>query len=132
MILVDSSAWIDFLRANGSPAHERIRQLIAEGAPLATTDPVVMEVLAGAADGARVVEVRRFLNHFDHLPTTGLADFEAAAGLYRRCRAGGATVRSLTDCLIAAVAIRNGVEILSSDRDFETLARHSALTLYAA
>jgi predicted nucleic acid-binding protein len=33
----------------------------------------------------------------------------------------------LTDCLIAAVAIRNGVSVLHRDRDFEVIARHTDL-----
>jgi predicted nucleic acid-binding protein len=41
----------------------------------------------------------------------------------------GETVRALTDCLIAAVAIRTGVSLLHSDSDFEALARQTPLQL---
>jgi hypothetical protein len=37
LILADSSAWIDFLRATGSPAHRALAALVG-GAELATTD----------------------------------------------------------------------------------------------
>jgi predicted nucleic acid-binding protein len=36
------------------------------------------------------------------------------------------TVRSGVDCLIAACAIRNQLEVLHSDRDFAALARAAA------
>jgi hypothetical protein len=46
---------------------------------------------------------------------------------FTACRAGGETVRSLTDCLIASAAIRTAVPILHSDRDFDVIARHTTL-----
>lgn len=54
-------------------------------------------------------------------------DFEAAAGIFRTCRRRGKSVRRLVDCLIAAVAIRAGLEILHRDRDFDVIARHTGL-----
>lgn len=129
MILVGTSAWVEFLRATGSPTHHRLRSLIAEDAPLASTDVVVMELLAGARDEGRARELRRLLLRFDHLPTEGLGDYERAAGLYRRCRQAGETVRSLSDCLVAAVALRAGVPVLAWDRDFAVMARCVGLEL---
>jgi predicted nucleic acid-binding protein len=127
VILADTSAWVEYLRATGSPAHVRLRELIAGQGELATTEVVVMELLAGAAAQAEAARLRRLLGRFELLPVEGLADYEAAADLSRRCRAGGETVRKLTDCLIAAVAIRHGATLLHRDHDFEVIARHSRL-----
>jgi predicted nucleic acid-binding protein len=127
--LVDTSAWIEFLRGTGSSVHHRLRALIESGAPLATTDVVVMEVLAGARDKGHWEKLRRFLLHFDHLPTNGLADFEHAARISRACREEGETVRSLFDCLVGAVAIRTGLPVLAHDRDYDVIARHTGLEL---
>ena len=44
MILVDTSAWIEFLRDTGSPICKRVDDLLA--AEVATCDVVRMEVLA--------------------------------------------------------------------------------------
>jgi predicted nucleic acid-binding protein len=74
-----------------------------------------------------VTQLRRLLGRFDVLPVDGLADYEAAAELYRRCRSGGEVVRNLTDCLIAAVAVRHGATLLHRDHDFEVVARHTPL-----
>jgi predicted nucleic acid-binding protein len=127
VILADTSAWVEYLRATGSPAHVRLRELIAGQGELATTEVVVMELLAGAAAQEEVARLRRLLGRFELLPVEGLADYEAAADLYRRCRAGGEIVRKLTDCLIAAVAMRHGATLLHRDVDFEVIARHSRL-----
>ena len=48
---------------------------------------------------------------------------------YRACRAKGATVQRLMNCLIAAVALSENAIILHNDNDydFESLARHTGL-----
>lgn len=48
MILVDTSAWIDFERGTRSATARRLVDLISSGGPqVAVTEPVVMEVLVG-------------------------------------------------------------------------------------
>ena len=127
MILADTSAWVEYLRATGSPVHLRLRELIGAEGDLRTTEVVMMELLAGATTPEGVAQLRRLLGRFDVLPVEGLADYEAAVELHRRCRAGGETVRKLTDCLIAAVAMRHGAALLHRDHDFEVIARHTPL-----
>lgn len=127
MTLIDTSAWVEYLRGTESGAHRSVRQLLEEGAPVHTTDVVVMEVLAGARDNDHEHRLRRLLSRCDHLPVEGLASYETAAALYRTCRSAGETVRALTDCLIGAVAVRVGVTVLHHDCDFDVLARHTGV-----
>jgi predicted nucleic acid-binding protein len=129
VILVDSSAWIEFLRETGSPIHHRVRAALYSGQPLAWTDAVGMEILAGSRDDGDHDRLRRLLYGRHFLPTEGPDDYESAAELYRSCRRGGETPRKLTDCLIAAVAIRACAAVLSGDSDFEVIARHTDLRL---
>lgn len=132
LTLVDTSAWVEFLRATGSAAHRALRELIDDDAPLLTTDGVVMEVLAGGRDDDHVESLRRMLGRCELVAIEGLDDYEQAAALYRRCRRAGVTVRALTDCLIAAVALRAGVAVLHADRDFDVLAQHAGLSVFDA
>jgi predicted nucleic acid-binding protein len=125
--LVDTSAWVEFLRRTGSPAHLELRALLEGDRQLATTEVVVMEVLAGARDPDHLQRLQRLLLRCRMLPVRGLADYEQAAAVYRACRGGGRTVRELADCLIATVAIRVGVPVLHADADFDVIARHSPL-----
>jgi predicted nucleic acid-binding protein len=127
LILVDTSAWIEYLRATGSVLHHRLRRLIEREEELATTEVVVMEVLAGARNDVHLRQLRRLLLRCEFLPVQGLADYEEAAAIYRQCRRSGETVTRLSDCLIAAVAIRASVPILHQDKDFEAIARHTPL-----
>jgi predicted nucleic acid-binding protein len=130
--LVDSSAWIEYLRATGSQTHRALRGLLEQGEDLHTTDVVVMEVLAGARDDDHRDRLRRLLARCEYLPVEGLGDYEAAADIFRICREAGVTIRSLTDCLIAVVAIRRSLPVLHADRDFEALARHTGLRVHAS
>jgi predicted nucleic acid-binding protein len=129
VILVDSSAWVEFLRATGSQAHLRVRSALLGEVELACTDVVVMEILAGARDDADRDRLRRLLFGLEFFPVEGPTDYEQAAELFRLCRKGGETPRNLSDCLIAAVAIRQDAELLCADADFHTLANHSPLRL---
>lgn len=129
MILVDTSAWVEFLRGTDSRMHHRVRQVIAAEEPLATTEVIVMEVLAGARDEVHLRQLRRLLLRCELLPLHGLVDYEAAASLYRACRRHGETIRRLTDCVIAVPALRADAAVLHADRDFDVIARHSALRI---
>ncbi len=127
MILIDSSAWIEFLRDTGSPTCEEVDRLLSGN--VAICDPVRMEVLAGARDDAHLRQLRGLLARATVLPT-GPADYEAAAALYRVCRRRGETVRKLIDCLIGAVAVREHVPVLHADAGFDVLARHTTLEVH--
>lgn len=124
MILIDTSAWIEFLRDTGSPTCARVDQLLAE--EIATCHPVRMELLAGARDEQHLQALRSLLARTTTLETLP-TDYEAAAVLYRVCRRRGETVRKLIDCLIAAHAIRVRLPLLHTDADFDVLARHTEL-----
>jgi predicted nucleic acid-binding protein len=129
MILADTSAWVEYDRATESPTDQRITQLITNNGPLAITEPVLMEVLAGARNDRREADLRRLLLRFQLLRFDPAADFEAAARIYRRCRRVGVTPRGLIDCTIVAVALRHSATLLASDRDLEHVAGVVGLNL---
>jgi predicted nucleic acid-binding protein len=122
VILADTSAWVEYDRATGSAVDRRLSELIEEGGPLAITEPIVMQVLAGARTGERQVDVSRLLRRFDLLAFDPAADFEAAARIYRRCRSAGVTPRGMIDCMIASVAWRRGAALLAADPDLSRVA----------
>jgi predicted nucleic acid-binding protein len=132
VILVDTSAWVEFLRGTGSSADGAVGHLLEKQSELATTEVVMMEVLAGARDAGDREQLRRLLARCEFVPTDSPGDYEVAADLYRVCRAAGETVRSLTDCLIGAIAIRADLQVLDVDSDFAAIARHTGLSRLAA
>lgn len=129
MILVDSSAWIEFQRATGSAVDERLTQAIETEEPLATLGLVVLEVLAGARDERQARNLRRLLDRCSFVPLEEPSDWELAAALYRACRRAGTTVRRLPDCLIGVLAMRVGADLLHQDADFDAIAQHAPLAV---
>lgn len=67
------------------------------------------------------------MNGLPSLRVEDAVDFRVAADIYRAARRSGETIRSIIDCLIAAVAIRHGVELMHRDADFEVIARMTNL-----
>lgn len=122
MILVDTSAWVEYDRATGSRVGHRLTVLIKSNGPLAVTEPIMMEVIAGARSAARETDLRRLLLRFHLLGFDPVADFDAGASIYRRCRQVGVTPRGLTDCMIASVASRHSASLLAMDSDLNRVA----------
>ena len=126
MILIDTSAWVEFLRNTGSATCNRVDALL--GGEIAVCDAIRMEVLSGARDERHLQALRRLLALAIVLPTEP-AHYDDAAALYRACRREGETVRKVIDCLIGAVAIGAGVPVLHRDTDFDLLARDTDLNI---
>jgi predicted nucleic acid-binding protein len=133
VILADTSAWVEFDRATGSPVDRRMTELIGEDRSLlAVTEPVVMEVAAGARTAEREADLRRLLLRFELLGFDAGIDFDAAVNIYRQCRQVGVTPRGLIDCMIASVARRHDAMLLAADADLVRLAAIVGLGLDSA
>ena len=124
IVLVDTSVWIEVFR---TPPRIRLERLV-DFDDVVTCLPVIQEVLQGFPDERAFATARGALHA---LPTVEsplrVEVFEEAVQLYRAARRAGYTVRSGVDCLIAACALRHGLTVLHHDRDYDVLARVSAL-----
>jgi hypothetical protein len=129
VILADTSAWIEFDRATGSPVDLRLTDLLSRNGDLAVTEPVIAEVAIGARTDDREASLRRMLGRCELLPFDPVADFDGAVSIYRQCRQAGVTPRGLLDCLIAAVALRRRAPVLAHDADLARIAQVVPLVL---
>ena len=124
MLLVDSSVWIDFLAGRRTKAVDYFRERLEAREMFALTALIYLEVLQGVREPDTVKKVSNYLRGQRLLaPRHELQTYDAAADLYRRCRAAGVTVRSTIDCLIAQMAVEHGAVLLHNDRDYEHIAR---------
>ena len=122
MVLVDSSVWVDDFRGN-------LRVLDYVRFDEIATCPIVMqEALQGVTSERAWREVWQTLSAAAMLEASiDLELFVEAAQLYRKGRSAGYTIRKSADCLIAAIAIAHDIPVLHADRDFDIIARFSAL-----
>lgn len=115
MILIDTSAWIEFFRRQGSAACKaRVAAVVGAGTA-AHTCPVRFELLLGA----RPEETRDIQAGLDFSTRVRLEaeDWDQAAALGARLRAAGVTVPA-SDLLIAVVAVRHDLPLLARDSHF--------------
>jgi predicted nucleic acid-binding protein len=124
MYLVDTSVWIEVFRRGTSLDLESLLDIDE----IVTCLPVIQEVLQGFREEAPYRLARESITSFPIVEAPMSLDvFLQAAELYRSARRSGLTVRSSTDCLIAACALRNDLSVLHRDRDFAILAKVSSL-----
>lgn len=86
------------------------------------TEPVIMELLAGARDRENFQRIERLTDAMPLCRVDPACDFGEAGALYKYMRDGGLTIRSQVDCLIAAIAWRRNATIVHADRDFDVIA----------
>jgi predicted nucleic acid-binding protein len=75
------------------------------------------------------MDLRRLLTRFPLLRFDAIADFDAAARIYRQCRSAGITPRGMVDCMIASVAHRHQATLLAADNDLSRVARIVGINL---
>jgi hypothetical protein len=124
VLLVDTSVWIAYFR-RGS----KVDLAALEGDDeIVTCLPIVQEVLQGFRDESAYRTAHEAMLALPILESPMDSTlFVDAANLYRQARRVGVTVRSSVDCLIAACALRNDAVVVHVDRDYDALARSSAL-----
>ncbi len=125
--VADTSIWIDALAGQGTPSEAELRMKALEYAY--ATDVICAELLAAPENSRQQVLVAELEANDRILQLDGVGDMHLAAECMRRSRIAGRTVRSMTDCLIAAVCIREQLPLLHDDRDFGTLAELTPLTV---
>lgn len=131
LILIDTSAFIEFLNRTGSVFDREITRLIEEDTEdIALANLTVTEVLQGIRDDGRFQITRDALLTFTILAPRGVESYVAAAELYRECRRQGLTVRSTIDLVIAQIALENDAVLLHNDRDFGAIGTACGLRTY--
>jgi hypothetical protein len=126
VILVDTSAWIDFFAGRDLAHVQKLEHFIRDNRDLALCGIVLTEILQGIADNGIYRRVRRYLRPLIMLPMPERV-FVRAAETYRELRSRGITIRKTNDCIIAATALHHRCKLLHCDRDFEAFGEYFRL-----
>ena len=122
-MIVDTSAWIEFLRGTGSRSDLTLKQAFQKSSAIWIPEVVYREVLQGAGSVAHFIQLQIALDELAHYVSPDPFELARSASLLdARCRWQGITIGSPNNCLIAACAIEADVPLLHADRDFLTLA----------
>jgi predicted nucleic acid-binding protein len=133
-LFVDTSVWSLALRADrqsagAMPEVVALKDALEGGQTVVTTGLIVQELLQGFAGPRARKEI---IERFSALPllVPDRQDHIDAAELRNRCRRGGVQVATI-DALLAQLAIRNELTLLTTDKDFHRMGAHSALRLWS-
>lgn len=129
-ILVDTSVWSLLLvrkKESLHPAAQLLKGKIAEAASICIAGIIFQEILQGIRSDLHYQKVKRTLLDFDFLEETSKVH-EQAAKIYRHCRKKGIQTTTI-DTLLAALSIENESPLLTTDKDFEKMAKFISLQL---
>ena len=118
MMLVDTSAWVEFLRRKGDPVVKHAVARLLQADRVACTWPIEFELLSGVKP-AEEDDLKQALALAQHYPFTQ-DDWHMAALLERRLRAEGLTVPR-NDIFVAVVAIKLRQPVACRDKHFDAI-----------
>jgi predicted nucleic acid-binding protein len=122
-VLVDTSAWVDFLNGFPSPEADAVAGLLAGEDDVCTCGLITAEVFQGLRRDAGRRKLETLFREMTWLEASGIDDYLRAADLFRQLRRRGVTVRSTIDCILAVLAETNGCHLLARDRDLRAIAQ---------
>lgn len=128
-VLVDTSAWLEFLRDTRSPTARALERMIQEKEPMRISGLIVTELLRGCPSEEDAAALAESLLAWPAVEPVYPSTYKDAARLHRTARSRGLTIRGTVDCVVAALAIEHGLAILHLDRDYAALRKISALMI---
>lgn len=116
--VVDTSVWVSFLRWGADAASDELGRLIRHHRAV-LVGPVLAELLQGLRTRGQERLLKKLFTVLPYLEANR-ADWQTAGASLRELRGRGITV-PLTDAVIAAVARRHGLPVLTLDPHFAHL-----------
>ncbi|WOG27202.1 PIN domain-containing protein [Endozoicomonas sp. 8E] len=132
MVLVDTCVWSAALRRRRTesiPEETILLQRLIRQHRAVMIGPILQEVLTGIKYDEQFTRLCEKLSAFDLLPIMEM-DYISAATQANICRRNGVQ-GSHTDFLIAAMAIKHQIPVLTKDKDFIHYRKYIPVTLYA-
>jgi predicted nucleic acid-binding protein len=132
-LLVDTSVWSLALRRDveaTEPEVQELKQALFGSDVVVTSGLVLQELLQGFSGATAQAQI---IERFVALPLIqpDREDHIGAAALRNACRKAGVQMGTV-DALLAQLAIRHDLTLLTTDRDFTHAARHCALRVWPA
>ena len=132
-LLVDTSVWSLALRRDAEAVEPEVQELkdALFGAEVVVVTGLVLQELLQGFSGAKAHT--QIIERFSALPLLqpDREDHIAAARLRIACRQAGVQIGTI-DALLAQLAIRHDLTLLTTDKDFTHAAKHCALRVWPA
>jgi predicted nucleic acid-binding protein len=119
--IFDTSVWIDFFKGNNSDQTRLLVYLLENDLHVYYCPVILQEVLQGIKKDSELEEVKEGFTVLNKLIEDPYQAATGAAEIYRNLRKKGITIRKGNDCLIAWYGIKNDLEIIHCDRDYDMI-----------
>jgi hypothetical protein len=128
--IIDTSVWSEALRRKKNSVNSSetvVRKIIGDEDEIVIIGIILQEILSGISNEKLFEEIKNILDDFIYLDITK-NDYVFAAELRNKCKSKGVIAGSI-DFLIAAIAIRNELQLVTFDKDFFNISRQSDLKI---
>jgi len=126
MIVVDTSAWIDYFRGIVAP-HTDILDTELQKNRIITGDLIIVELLQGFRNRKEYVQARKLIETLEYRDLAGKAIALKTAANFRLLRSKGITIRKTIDVIIATFCIENKFRLIHNDHDFDPMEKYLGL-----
>lgn len=126
MVIVDTSAWIEFLRGGAPEVVEKVDRCLDQDL-IGIGDLIYCEVMQGIRSPRERNRVSSLLLSLPRFDMVGFAIAEKSAANYRRLRSKGVSVRKTIDVLIGTFCAAHRLQLIHNDSDFDRMAAHIGL-----
>lgn len=128
MILIDTSAWIEYFQGGTPSVVHKIETCLREE-DVAIGDLIYCEIMQGLYSDADRRQVDDLLSGLPRFEMVGFEMAGKAAANYRLLRTKGVTVRKTIDVLIGTFCAEHDLTLVHNDRDFDLMAKHLGLKI---
>lgn len=128
MVIIDTSAWIEYLRGGIPRVVQKVDQCLEEDL-VGIGDLVYCEVMQGIRAPRERGRVSSLLLSLPQFDMVGFSIAEKSAANYRLLRSKGVTIRKTIDVLIGTFCAEHGLRIVHHDSDFDLMAEHIGLEI---
>ncbi|MBN1128702.1 MAG: PIN domain nuclease [Chitinispirillaceae bacterium] len=129
MVMVDTSAWIEFFRNSASPVVHQVDTCLEKNL-VGIGDLIFCEIIQGIKQEQERDRVSSLLLSLPQYDMVGFRIAEKAADNYRLLQSKGLTIRKTIDVIIGTFCAENGFTLIHNDRDFVTMASAINLITY--
>ncbi len=128
MIIVDTSAWIEYFRDGTTAVVRKVAQNL-DHELIGIGDLIYCEILQGISSARERRVVSELLLSLPQYEMVGFQMAAHSAANYSMLRTRGITVRKTIDVLIGTFCAENGFGLIHHDRDFDLMAKHIGLQI---
>ena len=120
MILIDTSAWVEFIHGKRRDLCDKVDRALATEI-VVIGDLVYCELMQGIHDPRERANIGDMLLSLPQFDMVGFDIAEKASSNYRRLRERGITIRKTIDVIIGTFCAEHDIALIHNDKDFERM-----------